>query len=76
MSIDASSLPYLPTDGLDIVICRRRAGLLQYQLAQRLSMSPTILCDLEHDRRELTPDLAERVLAACSQENASTVGKR
>lgn len=62
--------------GLDVVVARRRAGLKQYELAQCLGISPTILCDLEHDRRELTPDLVERVLAACSQENASTVGKR
>ena len=60
-------LPRLPATGLDVVICRRRAGLKQYELAQRLSMSPTILCDLEHDRRELTPELAERVLDACRQ---------
>ncbi len=56
------------TSGLDVVVARRRAGLKQYELAQLLSISPTILCDVEHDRRELTPELVELIVQALKSE--------
>ena len=50
--------------GIDVVVARRRAGLKQYELAQRLSISPTILCDIEHGRRELSEEMASRIARA------------
>ena len=61
------------TSGLDVLVARRRAGLKQYQLAQRLSISPTILCDLEHDRRDLTEDMAEQIVQALEGIASETV---
>ena len=55
-----------PSVGLDVVVARRRAGLKQYELAQRLSISPTILCDIEHDRRVLTEELISRIVEVLS----------
>lgn len=57
-----------PTDclssGLDVLVARRRAGLKQYQLAQRLGVPQTVLCDIERGRRELTEDMARRIIEA------------
>lgn len=59
-----AATPLQISSGLDVLVARRRAGLKQYQLAQRLSISPTMLCDIEHDRRELSEELAEKIYEA------------
>jgi DNA-binding XRE family transcriptional regulator len=53
--------------GLAILVARRRAGLKQWQLAQSLGISQTTLCDIEHDRRPVTDDMARLILEALGQ---------
>ncbi len=42
--------------GLELKIARLRAGLKQYELAARVGIPPTQLCEIEMGRRELPPD--------------------
>ena len=40
---------------------RKSAGFLQKDFAERLGISSQYLSDLEHRRRKLTPDLADKL---------------
>ena len=48
--------------GLELKIARLRAGLKQYELAARVGIAPTQLCEIETGRREVPPELLERIL--------------
>jgi len=48
--------------GLELKIARLRAGLKQYELAAKVGIAPTQLCEIETGRRELGPELLERIL--------------
>ena len=48
--------------GLELKIARLRAGLRQYELAARVGIAPTQLCEIETGRRELSPELLEQIL--------------
>lgn len=51
-------------NGLELKIARLRAGLKQYELAAKVSIAPTQLCEIEAGRREVSPELLERILGA------------
>ena len=48
--------------GIELKITRLRAGLKQYELAAKVGIAPTQLCEIETGRRELSPELLERIL--------------
>lgn len=48
--------------GLELKIARLRAGLKQYELAAKVGIAATQLCEIEAGRRELSPELLERIL--------------
>jgi transcriptional regulator with XRE-family HTH domain len=48
--------------GLELKIVRLRAGLKQYELAAKVGIAPTQLCEIETGRREPAPELLERIL--------------
>jgi len=48
--------------GLELKIARLRAGLKQYELAAKVGIAPTQLCEIETGRRELPPELLDRIL--------------
>ncbi len=48
--------------GLELKIARLRAGLKQYELAAKVGIAPTQLCEIETGRRELPLELLERIL--------------
>ena len=49
-------------NGLGLKIARLRAGLKQYELAAKIGIASTQLCEIETGRREVSPDLLERIL--------------
>ena len=49
--------------GLDLKIARLRAGLRQYEVAARVGVTATKLCEIEGGRRSPSPELLERILA-------------
>ncbi|MFC1956617.1 helix-turn-helix domain-containing protein [Chloroflexota bacterium] len=49
-------------NGLVLKISRLRAGLKQYELAAKVGIAPTQLCEIETGRREASPDMLERIL--------------
>jgi transcriptional regulator with XRE-family HTH domain len=48
--------------GLELKIVRLRAGLKQYELAAKVGIAPTQLCEIETGRREPALELLERIL--------------
>ncbi len=52
--------------GLELKIARLRAGLKQYELAAKVGIAPTQLCEIETGRREVPADLLERILRVIS----------
>lgn len=50
------------SQGLELKITRLRAGLKQYELAAKVGIAPTQLCEIETGRREVSPELLERIL--------------
>ena len=61
-------------DGIDLVTLRLRAGLRQYQLAARLGVTQTMVCDLERGRRTITPEIEQQIrtlLPAATKEQNS-----
>ena len=48
-------------NGFDLKVARLKAGIRQYDLAARLGISPTQLCEIELGRRPLTPEIAEQI---------------
>lgn len=53
-------------EGLELKIARPRSGLKQYELAAKVGIAPTQLCETETGRRELPPELLERILRVIS----------
>ena len=61
-------------DGIDLVALRLRAGLRQFELAARLGVTQTMVCDLERGRRTITPEIEQQirtVLTAATKEQNS-----
>lgn len=56
---DRQSTKFTP---LDLKIARIKVGLKQYELAARVGIGPTKLCEIESGRREVSPELLERIL--------------
>ena len=48
-------------NGLRLKIARLRAGLKQYELAAKVGIAPTQLCEIETGRREVSKELLERI---------------
>ncbi len=61
--------------GIELKICRIRAGVPQYKLAQRLGIPSTILCDLENGRRRLTETRYRDIVAVLSEMTAERIGE-
>ena len=53
--------------GLELKIARLRAGLKQYELAAKVGIAPTQLCEIETGRREVPAELLERILTVISR---------
>ncbi len=60
-----------PLIGLELKIARLRAGLKQYQMAARLGISSTQLCEIEMGRKTPSPELANE-MARIINESIST----
>ena len=60
-------------DGLDILVARRRAGLKQFELAQRAGMRPNELSLIENGRLPIKPETLARITAALRQKEAANV---
>lgn len=48
--------------GLELKIARLRAGLKQYEVAAKVGIAPTQLCEIEMGRREPPPEPVQPVL--------------
>ena len=59
---DISLREGINNNGLGLKIARLRAGLKQYELAAKVGIAPTQLCEIETGRREVPPDLLDRIL--------------
>jgi len=51
----------MTASGLELKIARLRASLKQYELAAKLDISTTQLCEIETGRRQPSPELAEKI---------------
>jgi transcriptional regulator with XRE-family HTH domain len=51
----------MTASGLELKIARLKAGLKQYELAAKLGISTTQLCEIETARRQPSPELAEKI---------------
>ena len=51
-------------NGFTLVSMHLKAGLNQWELDRLLNMSQTSLCDLERDRRPITPEIEEIIRRA------------
>mgnify|MGYP001574223782 CR=1 FL=1 len=49
-------------DGLTLKILRIESGLRQYQVAAKVGIPPTKLCEIEAGRRKPSDDLLKRIL--------------
>ncbi len=59
-----------------LILMRLKAGLKQYELAQLLGVSPTVICDLERGRRSITPEIEKWIKEAITEVNRkSSSGK-
>lgn len=54
----------LPVQGIDIRIARIRAGMKQYELAQRAGIREPELSMIENGRKQASPEKAARIVAA------------
>lgn len=50
------------SQGLELKIARLRAGMKQYTLAAKVGIASTQLCEIETGRRDVSPELLERIL--------------
>lgn len=48
--------------GIKLKMLRIEAGLRQYEVAAKVGISATKLCEIEADRREPSNDLLQRIL--------------
>ncbi len=55
---------------------RRELGLTQVAMAKKLEISPSYLNLIEHNRRQVTPDMARRFAEACSIDVELLSGRR
>lgn len=53
--------------GLELKIARLRVGLKQYELAAKVGIAPTQLCEIETGRRDVRAELLERILRVISR---------
>ena len=63
--------------GIDLKVMRVRAGLKQYEVAQRLGIPPPALSGYENDRKPLSPDRAAAISEAIrelAEREATKVG--
>ena len=51
----------MTASGLEIKIGRLKARLKQYELAARLGISTTKLCEIETGRRQPSPELVQQI---------------
>ena len=51
----------MTASGLELKIARLTARLKQYELAAKLGISTTQLCEIETGRRQPSPELAEKI---------------
>ena len=51
----------MTASGLELKIARLRASLKQYELAAKLDISTTQLCEIETGRRQPSPELTEKI---------------
>jgi len=62
-------------DRFELIMLRLRSGLKQWELAQRLGISQTTLCDLERGRRPITTELKQRIRKALNEARAAKAGR-
>lgn len=58
--------------GLELKLKRIQTGLRQYELAARVGISPTQLCEIERGRREASPELIQRIFKEINGESAAS----
>lgn len=56
-------------EGIQLKILRIEAGLRQYEVAARVGVPATKLCEIEGGRRRPSPELLERILQVISGSN-------
>lgn len=56
-------------DNIELLVLRKRAGLLQYQLASLLGVSPVFLSQLETGRKGITAKMEKRIRKAVEQKH-------
>jgi len=54
-------------DNIELLVLRKQARLLQYQLASLLGVSPVFLSQLETGRKKITPKMEKRIRKAVEQ---------
>jgi DNA-binding XRE family transcriptional regulator len=54
-------------DRFELILLRLKANLKQWELADRLQVSPTVICDLERGRRPITPEMETRIKMAIKE---------
>jgi len=63
------------TTGLQIKLRRVAARLKQWDVAVKVGISPAKLSLIENERREASPELAERILVAIQEMAAAQVSE-
>lgn len=53
--------------GLELKLRRIKTGLKQYEVAARVGISASRLCEIELGRRKVSPDLMARICKALEQ---------
>lgn len=56
------------TSGLELKIARLMAGLKQYELAAKLGIGTTQLCEIETGRRQPSPELVKQIKQLIDEE--------
>lgn len=51
-------------NGFDLKIMRIRAGLRQYEVATKVGILPSRLCEIEAGRRKVSGELSDRIVKA------------
>ncbi len=53
--------------GVEIRIARIKAGLKQYQVAAKVGVPQTIICEIEMGKRVVSPELLKRILGVLGE---------
>ena len=61
-------------NGIEIKIARIRAGLRQYEVAARVGMPPSRLCEIECGRRQPTHELISLIMAVIEEAQRAKSG--